>query len=220
MESRTPVSATSDQTSSGACGLFRRCIELQRREDWQTFAELYRQRVTKTVYRALRRMGDWPFIEDPEEITQELYCRLLDGGARHFRGHSEGELWAYLGQVTFRLLIDRSRRQMTVKRRIPRTRADIKPDKTPSLWHSPEEAALSAELRGLFLSRCAKALREPLTGPRLRAVWLAIFDGWSSREAASAVGGSLTASQIDSIICRLKRRLAAEGLHLPRRSPA
>jgi len=206
--------------SSPACELFRRCIHLQQPQDWQVFVEHYCHRVAKTVAWAFSRLAAWPSIDEPEDITQELYCRLLSGAASEFRGETEGELWTYLGQVVFHLLLDRQRQRTAAKRTLPRAYTPVRPEYAPSTLSSPEETTLTSERRRLFLISCAIGSRGARSGPRLRALWLAIVGGWSSQEAARVVGGSLSGSQLDSMIHRLRRRLEAQGLHLPRRSVA
>ncbi len=219
METQPTDSKPARQERLTACALFKRCVEMQRREDWQTFIERYRSRIDRTVAWALRRRGFLPIAEEPEEIAQELYCRLLGGVARQLHGVSDGELWSYLGQIAYRLLLDRQRWQLAAKRFPPFSHTVLGVEQVPSQSSSPEELTLVSERRRLLLHRCAAALREPCSGPRVRALWMAVFGGWNSRDIARRVGGGLSASQIDCMIHRLKKRLAAEGLYLPRRSP-
>ena len=47
-----------------------------------------------------------------------------------------------------------------------------------------------------------------------------MFEGWTSREIAAALGGSLTVSSVDTILHRLRQRLAAQDIRLPDRSAA
>jgi len=51
----------------------------------------------------------------------------------------------------------------------------------------------------------------------LNVLYLAFFEGHSSREICRRLGGGLTPSCVDSMVHRLKHRLAAFGLQLPKR---
>jgi DNA-directed RNA polymerase specialized sigma24 family protein len=85
-------------------------------------------------------------------------------------------------------------------------------DRSPS----PEEWTLNRERRRLFLRRCRRLLGRRSTRD-LQVLYLAFFEGRSSREICRSLGGGLTPSCVDSMVHRLKRRLKHFGLHLPRR---
>ena len=58
----------------------------------------------------------------------------------------------------------------------------------------------------------------PVTTRRdLQILYLAFFEGLSSRQVAAVVGRGLNSNSVDSVIYRVKRRLARAGVRLPRR---
>lgn len=217
--------------ATSACDLFHRCIDRRGGEEWYEFHRRYHPHVKKAVRQALVQGGFAVPEPDLEEIVQDLYCRLLASG-RPFRGRSETELWCYLGRIARNLALDRRRAARARKRwleaaaldpgspgcgatgfrplgRTPRERAEELVSSEPS----PEERCVLNDCRRIFVARC----REVVRGERARKILrLAILEGWSSREIARRLGG-MTPNQVDVLLCRLKKRLAKEGIRLPRR---
>ena len=85
-------------------------------------------------------------------------------------------------------------------------------DRSPS----PEEWVISRERRRFFLERCRDAVGRRSVRD-LNVLYLAFFEGHSSREICHRLGGGLTPSCVDSMVHRLKQRLADFDLQLPRR---
>ncbi len=85
---------------------------------------------------------------------------------------------------------------------------------------SPEDRFLLRERRTRFLRRCSEAVGASSRMRDLQVVYLALFEGWTSREICDRLGEGLTPTTVDSLIYRLKRRLSEGGLSLPRRRPS
>ena len=156
-----------------------------------------------------------------EELVQELYCRLLASRHGGFRGHSEDELWRYLARVSHSLIVDRRRAYGARKRRAePESSNAAVIERQQSFEpHTPEDRLLRKESRQLFYRRCVEVARGDRTVLKLRALSLALLEGWSSRDIAQRLEGSLSPGQIDGLVSKLRRRLAQEGIELPRRHP-
>ncbi|MEE8524683.1 MAG: sigma-70 family RNA polymerase sigma factor [Thermoanaerobaculia bacterium] len=204
-------------TAIPLCDLFRRCLTRRGSEEWREFVHRCGRGVRKAVWWAFRRRGVELAADELDELVQDLYCRLLN--IRRFRGRSELELWAYLHRAAHSLAIDHRRAARAGKRRIKlvsATAPDAPYEHFVSPDASPEQRCLESERWRVFLARCA-TLAPRNRKATLRALRMALFEGWSSREIASRLDGALTAAQIDSLICRLTRRLIDEGLQVPRR---
>lgn len=206
-----------------ACELFQRCVTRHGSDDWREFLRRYDRRIRRTVSRAFRRRGLRLPEQDREELVQELYCRLLAIGRRGFRGRSELQFWTYLGLVARSLAVDHQRALGAGKRRmivygLDRPGGETAPwiDDRASAEASPEERYLESERRRVFLARCRQIARRdrPL---ELRVLRMALLEGWSSREIARRLEGSVTASQVDNLVHRLRARLAEDGIRMPRR---
>jgi len=187
----------------------------------------YGRRLAAGVHRVLRRNGARLSAEDREDVLQEVYCRLLERrGARLARCADMGHeiVGAYLGRVAERVAIDHLRAASAAKRGAGslvdgvsgRSGMDLVCG-APDGRRSPEQRLIARELRREFLMRCGRAVAPRTRRRSLRVVYLAFFEGWSSREIAAELGGGLTQSSIDSLLHRLKGRLAEAGLRLPRR---
>jgi RNA polymerase sigma factor (sigma-70 family) len=200
------------------CDLFRRCVDRRGGGEWQEFVRRCGRRVRSVVWLAFQRRGVEISASDLEELVQDVYCRLLT--VQRFRGRTENELWKFLARVARNLAIDYQRAELAGKRRIrlvSLTHPDAPYERFVTLDADPEHRCLEGERWRVFLARCADA------SPRrrlaiLRALRMALLEGWTSREIAARLGGTLSAGQIDGLICRLTRRLLAEGLAVPRRA--
>ncbi len=199
------------------CDLFRRCIALRDGDEWREFVRRCERGIRRAVWRAFQRGGVELSEPDLEELVQDLYCRLLT--VRGFRGRTELELWAYLTRVAKNLAIDHHRATQAGKRRTAQVSTTLRGapyERFVSLDASPEDRCLEDERWRVFLRRCA-AISPRRRRAIVRALWMALQEGWSSREIAVRLNGRLSASQIDSLIWRFSRRLLAEGLQVPRR---
>jgi len=193
---------------------------------WDQFVTRYDRPLGVAVRRALARFGLRPQRELVEDTVQEVYCRLLEAGPRPvaFHGRSEREAAAYLGRVARSVVVDQLRSRRAAKRggewrEVGPGGADDDPvERVADPAATPEQRLLAAERRRLFLDRCRRAAGSGETGRR--NLWIlerSLLDGWSSREIAAAAGGTLRVSTVDTLVHRMKGRLATAGLHLPRR---
>ncbi|HEV8579958.1 MAG TPA: hypothetical protein VGX68_12865 [Thermoanaerobaculia bacterium] len=212
----------------------KRCISprMQREEAfqaaWEELVRRYGAIVQRQVRRSLRTAGFRFEAEEIEERVQEVYCRLLMGGAgrlRLLRRWSEGQVVTYLSRVSKRVVVDELRALAAAKRGGRRVAFSgclrEVAERTADPRCTPEEEAMLAEGRRLLLERC-RLLAESMTGRsdrelNLRILRLAFLEGWTSREIAGAAGGRLAASSVDSLVHRARQRLARGGLRVPRR---
>jgi len=209
-----------------AVTLLRACAESSETHKWRAFEVLFKPRLAAGVTRALWRSGQETSHDLVAELIQEIYCRLLASDRqvlRAFRGTTDGEACAYLIRIAESVTVDRLRNQSAAKRganvlvddpgqadRLTRSARD------PGL--SPECSLLRRDLWRLFWERCAAAIGSRDKARDMAILELALFQGWSSREIAGAKG--MPASTVDTIIHRLRRRLARRGIFLPARGGA
>jgi DNA-directed RNA polymerase specialized sigma24 family protein len=203
--------------------LFRRCATGRDNAGWEEFVYRFEPRLRDGVRRALGRSGVRATPDLVDEMVQEVYCHLLEQNGRRllgFRGVSYGEVLVYLGKTAQHVVLDRLRNAGAAKRggdllvpcesSLAGRLMDPEPD--------PETRLLLQEARWLFLQRCRQVSGGPTAGRNLRILHLALFDGWTSREIADLAVAGLKSSSIDSLIHRLRKRLAETGLALPRRN--
>ncbi len=203
-----------------AAQLLRQCAHTTSDASWNELIRRFGRRLELGVRRGLRRAGMAAAPERVEELLQEVYCRLLERGGQalaRFQGASEGEASAYLGRVAENVVLDWARASAAQKRVAPAPREpETAARRLRAAGPSPEEATMLRECRRLLLARC----REAAGRHGARQLWvlrLALLEGWSSREIAAAARGSLRPASIDSLVARVRRRLAAQGWALPRR---
>lgn len=190
--------------------LFDRCLARHDGEAWREFVRRNGHRIRRQLRWTTRRCGLKLHDQELDELVQEFYYRLLAGRKRRFRGRSERELWNYLCLVARSLAIDRRRELETRKRRRRRL-------KVVDTGVSPEEALLRRERRRLFFDLCREVVRQDRQTLELQALGMALLDGWSSPEVARRLRGRVTAGRVDTLVFRLRKRLARRGIRLPRR---
>lgn len=198
------------------CDLFHRCVARRHDDDWYEFTQRYGPYLRHLVCQPLVRFNVELGSDDVEELVQELYLRLLAQGGS-FRGQSPPELWHYLSRTAHNLVIDHWRalqRQRPVPKERSFRRARCLADPEPS----PERRAMARQRLCLFLERCRWAAAGFQVELKLRIMRLAFVDGCSSQEIARELPGTVTPRQIDSMIFRLRQRLARRGMEVPRRS--
>ena len=197
------------------CELFDRCLGRRDSGDWQEFVDRYDWQVRSTVRLTAMRCGLSLVGSDLEEMVQELYCRLLAARTEGFRGRSKQELLSYLSQAVYSLVVDRRRSLATRKRQPSRRR--LAGRRASARRPDPEEQLLGKERRKLFFQRCLEIARCDRVVVELRALKMALLEGWSSHEVARRLEGGLDAKQVDNLVARLRRHLAKDGILLPRR---
>ena len=206
--------------------LLKRCAFNREPEVSDEFLAKYGQRLVSGVRRALRRSGQRPSPEDREDLLQEVYCHLLEQQGRRLRGcrgREERVIGAYLAKVAESVTFDRLRARAAAKRgrgHVVSVLSEWRCDRLLALaapGPTPEERILRRERRRLFLGRCRSVMGSRAPRRDLRIICLALLEGWTSREIAHRLGGEVTPSTIDSVIHRLRRRLARAGIRIPRR---
>jgi DNA-directed RNA polymerase specialized sigma24 family protein len=193
---------------------------------WEELVRRYGAILWGQVRRSLRRVGFPLQHEEIEERVQEVYYRLVAGGAGSLRllsQGSEGQVVTYLSRVARRVVVDELRAMAAAKRGGPRLAFAGCLGRVADPRGNPEQQAMLAEARRLLLERC-RLLAESMVwrqeddrGLCLRILRLALLEGWSSREIAGAEGGRLAPSTVDSLVHRARCRLARGGFTLPRR---
>jgi DNA-directed RNA polymerase specialized sigma24 family protein len=191
---------------------------------WEELVSRYDALLKGRVRRSLRAAGLLATDELVEERVQEVYYRLLLGGAgrlRLLRRWSERRVVTYLARAAQRVVLDEARSQAAVKRGggwglwWDESVTAVDPRGTP------EEQALLSEQRRLVLKGCHRMVRSMMPsrdrGRSLNILRLALLEGWSSPEIVRAVGGGLSPSTVDTMVHRARRRLAQGGLGLPDR---
>ncbi len=176
------------------------------------------------VRKALVRRGLPARDDHAQELVQEVYCRLLENRGQRWRacrGRTDQQVAAYLNKVAERVVLDHLRSSAASKRGadflIP---AGDGPGQLPEVADpgaSPEDRLLSQERRREFLALCRAAARGRAQRRNFRILRLALLEGHSSREIAALVDGKLTPSGIDTVVHRLRARLARAGIVLPDR---
>ena len=209
----------SDQTPSD---LLRRCLNRQPNEDWPRFLDHYSPRIRRAIVRALCHAGAPAHPELVRDLKQDVFCRLLVAARRRVgwvRGSSEGEAWNYFLQIVRTTVLDYLRRRRARRRQCVRATVDMRfLDGVVASDQTPEQRLLSAEEESQLEARYRACLAPHNRKRRARALRLALFEGWSSREIARDSGGALRASQVDGMVHRVRRRLAKQGVEVPRRT--
>jgi RNA polymerase sigma factor (sigma-70 family) len=220
----TPRPDPSQASHLGSADLFRSCAAGNCDRAWREFVERFHSRLITAVRRTLLRLGDpGADVERVEDLVQEVYCRLLGDGhrRRRFHGSSEAQLMTYLQRVAVSVVVDARREALAEKRwaghRVAWAEWRLAPAICVDTGDGPEARLLAGERRRAFLAICRRALGRRADATTAKVARLALFDGWTSREIAADLGGRMTVAGIDSIICRLRRNLAAQGIALPRR---
>lgn len=197
--------------------LFRRCVQQQRDDDWQQFVHHHGPRLLRSANEALGGMGRHLTTWDSEDILQEVFCRLLSL-KRNFQGFSEGQVFGYLRRLTVRLTIDLSRKHRARKRRCRFSEHFDNLDELACLTPSPKDRLMAKREWVRFLRLCREVTAAPYRGLVPKLVRLAYVEGYSSREIAHRLRDErISHHLIDVLLHRLRRRLAARGLKLPRR---
>ena len=210
-------------------------VSLWERHD-VTFQEAWEELVSRIdgplrmqVRRWLKSAGLPVEPELVEERAQEVYFRLLKGGAGRLRlllEWSERQVVTYLSRVAQRVVLDELR-AMAAAKRGGGTRVTFSTcmkdlaNQAVDPRGTPEDQVLLAEHRRILLERC-RPIAESMAGwgdrqRSLRILRLILVEGWSSREVSHAEGGRLAPSTIDTFIHRLRQRLARSGFGLPSR---
>jgi len=168
--------------------------------------------------------------EHVDERVQEVYCRLLTGGAGklgRLGRWGDARVSNYLERVAERVVQDELRAKRAAKRGGGRVtlagRLLDLANRAVDPQGSPEEQAMLKQARRLLLERCRHFVRsqsqarEEERRRNFRVLRRSLLEGWSSEEIVRAEGGRLAASSVDTLVYRLRRRLVRSGVELPGR---
>ena len=206
---------------NSASRLFQRCLDEQSDEVWSLFQQRYGRYLERVVRRAVLRHGMRLRRHQIEELLQELFCRVLDHRPRFSR--SDRQLWAYFSQVALNLLVDRYRRALYRRKRLALIRGGAGSEwlRTKLVLEevpTPEDIALYHDGWRQLITLAARVVRPDRRPLELRALRMALIEGYSSHEISQATGGRLKPRRVDRLVFRLRRKLLAAGLgRLPRR---
>lgn len=212
--------------ANGPLELLERCASGAESDAWDELLCRFGLHLAGGVSRALRRAGLRMGRHEREDLLQEVYCRLLEDGGRRLRrcrGRVETSVGAYLSRVAETVTLDHLRARAAEKRGGGRLVSLEQPGRFGSprairdRAASPEERLLARETRSAFLSRCRRAAGPKTSRRDLKILYLAFFEGMSSRQVARILGGGLSPNSVDSVIYRVRRRLEKGGMRLPRR---
>lgn len=193
---------------------------------WDEFLNRFELSVRASVQRALVRYGARLHLVDREDLTQEVYCRLLERGGRNMlrlRGQSEASVGSYLGRIAKSVVVDHLRSRAAVKRgrhliSCPSGSGDFDlADWAVDGQLSPEEQLLIRERKSGLLECCRQVMGRRTRERDFKVFYLAFFEGRTSREICEFFDGEINPSTVDSLIYRLKKRFGEMGIRLPRR---
>ena len=213
--------------SQGEIGeLLQRCAAGGDEAAWREFFDQFGAALAAGVRRVARQAGLPGDPASREELLQDVYCRLLENKGRvlrECRGQTAPAVAAYLRRVAESAAVDRLRLLTAVKRgRHLQVRLR---DADRVRWRGsfiaetpgPEARLLARERRRRAFARCRKLVGGRTPGRDLSVLFLAYCRGLDSREIARRLGGGLTAARVDSLMHRMRRRLARGGIRIPRR---
>lgn len=193
-------------------------------DDWSRLVERLTPPLRGTVAFVLQLRSGRSRSDLVDDLVQEVWCRLLAGdrrALRDFRGGSEHEATAYLRRIATGIVLDRLRRDAADKRP-PEGAAVDAGDEAAGLRLAdrrgcPERRLLAREEARRLAALCAELVGKSRRAERLEIARLALVEGWSSRQIASRLGLPWNAANVNSLLFRLRRRLAARGVRLPAR---
>lgn len=206
--------------------LIRRCASERDAQMWEEFQERFSRPLAMGVRRTLLRFDARVSDDEHQDLLQETYFRLLEGDGRRLKGcraEVEVAISAYLGRVAENVVVDYLRGRSAAKRGggllvdLHRIAGEDLADRVADPRRSPEERLLLRERRTRFLARCGKLVGKRSPKRDLQVLYLALFEGWTSREICNRLGQGLKPGTVDSLIHRLKKKLSDLGIEIPRR---
>lgn len=187
--------------------------------NWSRLVRRYGRPLRAIARRLLRMHGMPARAEDVQELMQDLWCRVFERAPGAVFANADDGTMTYLGTALRNLASDRVRAASAAKRGGFRRRVSLgSVGALPTADPSPEERLLGREERHRLLARIRPLASTSRRRRDLMIFERALLDGWSSRQIARALGGALAPSSIDSLVHRLRRDFADEGIELPRRN--
>lgn len=220
-----------------ACRLFGACTSSDPDDEaWRRFLHRFETRIRCILRHMAERSGLAPDAEELRDMAQDLYLGWLRRG-RGFDGTSQAEFWLYVRASARNLAVSRRRRLETEKRSagagdqeraermgVAAAGAEYEGHRASHDTACPETRLLARERRRLRTRRLRRAIRSvaPLDARAHLALEWVLLEGRSSSEVSRLLalrGEEVCRDQIDRWVFRLRRRLQAQGLRLPRRTP-
>lgn len=196
---------------------------------WEDLVRSHAGRIRHEILIQLRGQGEPCHPDRIDDLSQEVWCRLLSRESRALPGprlHRDGETATYLRRVAHSVVLDRLRAERAVSRR-PGLLVSIDDIATPeACWsdrrYCPERRAAARATLRAYLALCHSLLgpaagRPAAARPCMQALRLAWVVGLPSVEVARRMGAGWTRTRVDSLLHRVRGRLAARGVRLPRR---
>lgn len=232
--SRRP-GATCRRHRAAACEWLDRCLASRCDESWRRLLVRYGPQIHRIIALTGGEYGLRLRPEEVEEMVQELFLYWLRRKSR-FEGWTRGQLWSFVTASVRHLLIDHVRHITADKRTadccdpwfepLPLDEAETG-ERGPrvglavAFCRTPERQMLQREEFGRLRRRFQEQCRHVVGDERDVAVLSqAVLGGRSSGELSRELarsGRRVCRSTIDSWVHKLRKRLAKEGLELPRR---
>lgn len=199
-------------------------------EVWDELVRRFGSAVRAGVRSGLRAAGLRPGADagglQLEDFVQEAWCRLLADDGRRLRccrATGAAGAAAYLKKVGRSAVLDLLRAAAAEKRGGDLTESldGMEPETTGrgiDGGPTPEQRLLVRERRARFFRACRTAVGSGTPRRDLRILYLAVVEGWRSRDIARHC--RVTAATVDSLVCRVKKRLRRQGVEIPRRRRA
>ncbi len=187
---------------------------------WHEFVHAFRPYFVAGLRRGLSYSGVAPRTEDIEGRIQDCYCRVLDRNRHVLRNclHLEPEqIGAYLVQVGRSAALDWLRHRGAKKRGSDLT-IEVEPEWLDGVGAQPADAE-----RGLCARETLQHFWDDCTavagarGNSLEILWAAWVEQAPSREIADQMG--MAVSSIDSVVCRMRKRMEGLGWRIAARAP-
>lgn len=213
---------------SDAKELLSACVRSRSNADWREFRRRFEPKLRSGIIAAFCRQGGRPGRETIEDLVQETYCKLLERRGRvlsRCESNDDPAVAAYLGRVAERVALDYLRAEVAEKRgggRIDSLEVITEREGEGRVLGTPAEAedrVLTAESRRRFLDNCRRVAGRSRER-NLRILWLAFFEGLTSREISHQLGSLISPNGIDTMLHRARKRLASLGFSVPRRQAA
>lgn len=201
--------------------LIRRCAATRCDDSWSELMRRWETALRHAVRRTVHKAGGALADDLEDDLLQEVYCRLLEGDGRRLRLCRESDergIVGYLCRLAENVVRDHARRQRASKRglelQVGGEDAAAWIDRAADPAAASDRRTAIAESRSAYFERGDRALPGANRRRDLEITWLAVFEGWSSREIAERCRRPLSATNVDSIVHRTRSRLAAAEVDL------
>ena len=181
------------------------------------------RQIRGAILHALALYGERRKPELVDDLTQEIWCRLLERRAlARFRGAGEATRRRYLRRIAVNVVVDDLRLRFAKKRQPARllsldaARHELARCHEPS--ESPERRLLARERLGELLRLCRSVVGAEGRPERWRVARLGLIEGRPSIEIARRLGGVWSVVAIDSYLSRVRQRLGRHGITFPFRA--